>query len=149
MLYEAITQTIKDKSIEPQKLKKSIGIHIRRTDNFWSIEHSPTELFIKMCHEEILRDPDIKFYLATDDKTVEHDFKQLFNDRICLYEKDEVVRSTKEGIFDAVVDLYNLSNCRIIYGTYKSSFSDIAARIGNTQKIVLTIENNRDNRQVL
>lgn len=116
----------------------TIGVHIRRTDNVWSIEKSPTQLFIEMMNKEIVQNFNVNFYLSTDDKDVENELKYLFKDRIITYEKAQINRDTQEGIKDAAIDLYNLSKCTKIYGSYMSSFSDVAAYISNIEKIIIT-----------
>ncbi len=58
--------------------KSTIGIHIRRTDNENAIRYSPTSLFIKRVQQEILIDPEVTFYLATDDPKEEDTFMSFF-----------------------------------------------------------------------
>ena len=60
----------------------------------------------------------------------------MFEGKIIVYKK-EMNRDTPNGIRDAVVDLYCLSKTKYIYGSYWSSFSDIAARIGEIRLITL------------
>lgn len=40
-------------------------------------------------------------------------------------------RQDENGIADAVVDLFILSRTQRLYGSYWSSFSEVAAQIGN------------------
>ncbi len=126
------TKTIRD-NIESNIVrfnKKTIGVHIRRTDHFGSILESPLESFIEVMRKDIAEDKDINYFLATDDKEVEIILKELFKDKIIIYEK-EYSRTSVKGIQDAVVDLYSLSATSKIYGSFFSSFSDVASRIGN------------------
>lgn len=122
-------------------LSSMIGVHIRRVDNEMSIRMSPTSLFIKKIEYELGRNPDATFYLATDDHQEEKKIKDIFGDRIIIYQKRSLDRNDPIAIFDAVIDLYNLAHCKKIYGSYYSSFSDIAAVWGNTPKEVLKIDN--------
>lgn len=117
-----------------------IGIHIRRTDNEMSKQFSPTSLFIDEIAKEIELDPDIKFYLATDDPKEEEIFKEKFGDKIIVYKKTSLDRNDPLAIRDAVIDLYNLSRCKKIYGSYYSSFSDVAAYWGGIEKKVLKLD---------
>ena len=75
--------------------------------------------------------------MSTDDKNTEAEFIQLFGDRIILHNKKDISRNSKEGMIDAAIDLYNLSICEKIYGSYRSSFSDMAAEIGGIEKVIL------------
>lgn len=117
-----------------------IGIHIRRSDNEESIRFSPTKLFISKIDEEIAADPTVRFYLATDDPIEEENFLSKYPDKITVYKKGSLDRNTPIAIRDAVIDLYNLAHCRKIYGSYWSSFSNVAALWGGIEKEVLKID---------
>jgi hypothetical protein len=107
----------------------TIGIHIRRGDNIQSIQQSPLHLFIEKIEEEIRTDHRANFFLATDDLATEQELKALFGNRISTNPK-VINRDTKQGIIDAVIDLYCLSRTSKLYGSYWSSYSEIAAKIG-------------------
>ena len=115
---------------------KIIGVHIRRTDNDISIEESPIYLFVERMKKDLIDDPDIHYFLATDDPRVEKELLELFSSRILLSKKD-YARDTREGIIGAMVDLYCLAATTKIYGSYWSSFSSLAARIGNVPLLVI------------
>lgn len=117
--------------------KGVIGIHIRRTDNMNAVKFSPTKLFLEKMNEEISLNPTIRFYLATDDPKEENIFLKEYGERIIIYQKHSLDRNNPIAIKDAVVDLYNLSRCRKIYGSYYSSFSDTAALWMGIEKIEL------------
>jgi hypothetical protein len=117
----------------------TIGIHIRRSDNKLSIEKSPINLFIDKLNYEIEKDKNVNFFLATDDISTEHELINIFGDKIISYKK-ELSRNSEKGIKDAVVDLYCLSQTKFIYGSYWSSYSEIASRIGNIELITLNKE---------
>lgn len=116
--------------------QNTIGIHIRRSDNSKSIQYSPTKLFIERLTNEVNKNNNVNFFLATDDHETETEMKQKFGHKIITYQK-ELNRNSKKGIIDAVVDLFCLSKTRYIYGSYWSSFSDIAARLGKIQNITI------------
>lgn len=107
-----------------------IGIHIRRTDNTQSITQSKDECFIKSLNQEINSNPDIHFYLATDDLSVKKHFTNIYGSRI-ITSNNEVCRNTIEGMKAAVKDLYCLSKTNKIIGSAYSSYSEIAAELGN------------------
>lgn len=111
-----------------------IGIHIRRTDNELSIKHSPTCMFVERMKSEIGNNPEIRFYLSTDDPCEEQCFLKIFGDRIIIHNKTSLNRNMPIAIVDACIDLYNLSQCSRIYGSYYSSFSDVAALWGGIKK---------------
>ena len=115
---------------------KIIGVHIRRTDNDKSVEESPIYLFVERMKKDLLADPDIHYFLATDDPSVEEELLKLFPSRI-LRSKKDFTRDTKQGIIGAMVDLYCLAATKKIYGSYWSSFSSLAAHIGNIPLLVI------------
>lgn len=120
--------------------KDTIGLHIRRTDNTKAIKYSPTHLFFEKVEEELSRNPQTKFYLATDDPQEESAFVEKFASKILIYNKHSLDRNNPLAIKDALIDLYNLSHCQKIYGSYWSSFSDTAALWSGIEKIELKEE---------
>ena len=105
-----------------------IGVHIRRTDNRFSISNSPTELFIEKMKEE----KDSSFYLASDLIQEKQNIISLFKDKIYCYDCI-IERGTVEGIKNAVIELFLLSKTKKIYGSCSSSFGEIAAKIGKIE----------------
>lgn len=116
--------------------KNTIGIHIRRTDNRKSIAYSPTELFEQAIEQEIESNPEVNFYLACDCAAAKRQLHNKYGDRI-ITNFDEGDRTTKEGMQQALVELYALSRTRKIYGSYWSSFSHTAAHIGGIEEITV------------
>jgi hypothetical protein len=106
-----------------------IGVHIRRTDNRQSLAHSPTTAFIELMQAEICTDNNTKFFVATDSQLEEEQLRQTFPDRIVTYQKQSLDRDDPAAIEDAVIDLYCLSKCRKLIGSYYSSFTDTAHQI--------------------
>lgn len=115
---------------------KTVGVHIRRTDHLQAILESPLDAFVKMMLLELTADSEISFYLASDDPEVETLLVNKFPGKIITYKK-KYSRTTVKGIQDAMVDLYSLSHTCKIYGSYFSSFSDLASRIGDIPLIVI------------
>ncbi|MFC0515732.1 hypothetical protein ACFFGT_16040 [Mucilaginibacter angelicae] len=115
---------------------KAVGVQIRRTDNTMAIAHSPLKLFIKRMQELIAADNDTCFFLATDDLGVEQELKTIFGARIISPPKD-LSRQTVTGIQAAVVDIFTLTGTSRILGSYWSSFSEVAAWMGNAELEVI------------
>ena len=108
---------------------QTFGFHIRRTDNVKSIKFSPDDLFINKAKVLIENDNKVKFFLATDDAEVRTKFRRLFGWH-CVT-RDVAERHSINGVEDAVVDMLLLSSCkRGVYGSYWSSFSEVAAEVG-------------------
>lgn len=87
--------------------------------------------------EELHNNSTVNFYLATDDKETQHQLLNRFRSKMIVYHK-VLDRNLEKGVIDAVVDMYCLSNTKYIYGSYWSSFSDIASRVGNIELKVLS-----------
>lgn len=129
--------TMSNEIINKLRTHRKIGIHIRRTDNIFSVKESPTGLFIEKIKEEIQSaDGDVSFYLASDSLEIKREFKQLFNDRIIM-SAHESSRDNKQGIIEAFVELITLSKTKKIYASYNSSFSELAHFLGNNDFEIL------------
>jgi hypothetical protein len=116
-----------------------IGMHIRSTDHVDSLKNSPIDLFEKKIEEELLIDPHTSFFLATDNEEYQNKIVQKFGSNKILFHRKEFRRDITEGIKDAVVDLFCLSKTSKIYGSYYSSFSEVAGRIGQIPVQVLRV----------
>lgn len=114
----------------------TVGIHIRRTDNEKSVHGSPVSAFCRRMEEEIRTNPDVRFFLATDDDALRRDLCADYPVHLLPRQERPVRRDTLEGVRDAVADLWCLAATRRIYGSYWSSFTDMAAEIG---RVPLTI----------
>jgi hypothetical protein len=106
--------------------ENTIGVHIRRGDSKLSILFSGTESFVRAMQREVQADPRVKFFLATDKSEEELEIRRLFPGRILSHLKRDLNRNSPAAARDAVVDLYCLSRCRKIIGSYYSSFSRVA-----------------------
>lgn len=115
----------------------SYGLHIRRADNAWAIEHSPIELFERQINEIIQNDMNAKFYLSTDDYKTAQYLVSKYKEYI-VYRPKELTRNTENGIREAVADMWILSQMDTIYGSYWSSFSEVASWINNKPYCCLT-----------
>lgn len=122
------------------KLKESFkpvmaGIHIRRGDNTNSIGKKTLEDFFKIIDLEIEKIPETYFYLSSDSLDVKRELSSRYGERIIL--NDAVLeRNSLLGMKHAVIDLFCLASTKKIIGSYYSSFSDIAAEIGNAELII-------------
>lgn len=120
--------------------KKIVGVHVRRTDHIESITNSPLELFIAKMQEELKTEPDTYFYLASDDKSVEEELRQVFGERILTFSDKSLKRDDEQGIKDAYVEMLCLSAGSKIYGSFNSTFSVMASKLGNIPLYVVRTE---------
>merc|ERR1712183_1082148 len=68
-----------------------------------------------------------KFFLATDDPQVERTLRHRYGEKLVVAPKRSLDRNAEEGIQDAFVDLLTLAGGTEIIGSFKSSFSSVAA----------------------
>ena len=118
----------------------TIGIHIRSTDHITSIKNSPFILFENKIHEELRSNPEANFFLATDNEEYQNRLVQKFGNDKILFHTKVFRRDVTEGITDAVVDMFCLSKTSKIYGSYYSSFSYVAGRIGRVPVHILSVD---------
>jgi hypothetical protein len=118
----------------------TIGVHIRATDHEISKKYSPLPVFIKKMEDEIDCNSQVTFFVATDDKEHQENLLKRFGSEKILFHDKVFGRNVSRGIKDAVVDLYCLSRTSKIFGSYFSSFSQIAGRLGNIPLEILKIE---------
>ncbi len=131
----------KVKSITSRFTEDTVGVHIRRTDNYKAIKNSPLELFIHVMRKEIELNHKTHFFVASDDESVKTRLLSLFGDRVILSSEHKADRSTKSGMVNALTDLYILSNTKKIFGSHWSSFSHTASHISGIKEIVVRKEN--------
>ncbi len=114
----------------------TIGIHIRRTDNFISIKESPTELFVEEIKKEIKRCEDANFYLASDSEEDKRILCSAFGNRIRTSDK-AADRNSVNGMQDALIEMYTLARTKKILGSAQSSYSETAAQLFGIDCVIL------------
>ncbi len=132
----------------------TIGLHIRRTDHQQAIDESPLELFIEAIDQEIKnyeiilsprgeleRGPLLTIYLATDDEGTKAALRKRYGNRLITSDA-EASRENTDGIRDALVEMFALSRTNHIYGSAGSTFSPIAACLGDVPITILQREGN-------
>ncbi|WP_321479832.1 hypothetical protein [uncultured Bacteroides sp.] len=112
-----------------KNFNKTYGLHIRRTDNKQSIKHSGIDKFENVI-QKLIREEDANFYLATDSNDVKIYLRKKFPNKIITYDA-LLQRNSSLGIKDAVVDLWVLSRTIKIYGSFYSSYSEVAAELSS------------------
>lgn len=117
--------------------ENSVGVHIRRTDHTWAIDSSKTNGFVTAIEQELAVKPDAKFYVATDDIKEENLLREKFSEHIVSNQNKSLSRNSVAGMQDALIDLICLASTTKIFGSYYSSFTDIAADWNGIEKIVI------------
>lgn len=113
-----------------------VSVQIRRTDNIWSIENSPLELFEQAIENEINKRGVDKIFLATDDEAIKARLIKKYDGHI-VTNLSPVRRDTLEGLIDAAAEFEIMAQSEIIYGSYSSSFSEVASIKGGNKLVVI------------
>lgn len=108
------------------------GVQVRRVDNGWTINASPTEAFHAEMDRIVSLDPAARFFVATDSPQEEALLRRRYVDRIITHPKI-LDRNQPQGAKDAVVDLFTLARTLRLLGSCSSSFTDAAAELGGME----------------
>jgi len=117
----------------PQITSHTVGVHIRQTDNRLSLEYSPLSAFEAAMQRDLDRDPEVEFYVATDNPTLLPVLSKQFP--IC-YSTTAPSRDSVRGMQEAVAELWTLMSCPRFHGSYWSSFSDTVVALSPNGDIV-------------
>lgn len=115
-----------------------VGIHINRYGGAASFHESPTELFIKRMQKMVEEDNTVQFFITTTSKDEKERLSTLFSTRIFIpYSTPD--SQTLRGAIQGLGELLALSYTRLILTTPGSSFSDVAAELGQIPIETLSI----------
>lgn len=115
-----------------------VGLHIRRTDHIQAIKSSPLSLFEDTINNILSSDPQRSFYLATDDNDTKEYLCGKFPGHIAFC-PETASRSSLQGMIDGAAEMFALSRCSSIIGSFNSSYSEAAATIGNIPLKIIKI----------
>ncbi|NJL14566.1 MAG: hypothetical protein HC913_17230 [Microscillaceae bacterium] len=111
-----------------------VGLHIRRGDHQQARQYSPLKGFIEKMAQEISQNPGVVFYLATDEAAIAQQLARQYKEQLITRFRIRPRHQTA-GIKEALIDLYCLAQAQRVYGSYFSSFSEMAARLGQIPEI--------------
>lgn len=86
---------------------------------------------------EIAADPEVRFFLATDEKKEEAILREHFGEKLLTNENRVIDRNSVQGMHDAMIDLFSLAATDKILGSYWSSFTDVAASMRGIPKVIV------------
>lgn len=119
------------------KFGNTFGLHIRRSDHEASKKYSTLDKFTNVIENALATDPEVTFFLSTDDSITKDNLLKKYGDKIICNEISSYDRNSPEAVVDAVIDLYCLSRTKKLYGSHHSSFSQVAAKIGGIEEITV------------
>lgn len=107
----------------------TVGCHIRRTDNVNAIKNSSLDLFEHKIESLFAANSKAKVFLCTDDSKVkDYLINKYSKERILVY-NSTLNRHSYIGIRDAVVELYLLASTHLIWGSFYSSYTEMASSL--------------------
>ena len=118
-----------------------IGLQIRQKDHWPGIRYSPVSLFLQAIDRHIAENSRSRFFLCSDSSFVRKYLKNRYRNKIFFYSNGEISRKTTRGIQAALVDLLTLSKTAVIYGSYFSSFGEVAHQIHRSPLRTLSLAN--------
>jgi hypothetical protein len=105
--------------------------------------------FIIQINNEINKDSNAKFFIATDLKFNYDKLINIYGDKIKYIKRDLYDRSLKQ-LYYAFADIYILSKCKKFYGSYWSSFTELVTYFqeeGTKKNNILSNEFNKNTRE--
>jgi len=129
----SIVQQMIDKETEDFD-EFTIGIHIRRTDHKTAINNSPLERFEAEIEKEISKNNRINFYLASDCAETKKHLTGKYG-KIIRTDFEPGDRTTLQGMYRGITELYTLSKTTKIYGSFGSSYSGTACKLAGVERI--------------
>ena len=112
----------------------TVGVHVRRTDNYMAIKSNPLEKFYELMDKELDINKNTRFYLATDSEEVKKLMYQRYGNSI-ITQRLSLTRNNSEGMKDAVIDLFCLGSTQKIIGCRNSTYSILASQLYNIELI--------------
>lgn len=108
--------------------REMVGVHIRQGDKNSGDRFN--FLYIRAMKYILKLDPNITFFLSTDNHEIESIFLKEFPNKIIFFEKKHLNRNY-EGQIEAIIDMWLLSYTKLILGGI-GTFSVCASKIRNT-----------------
>lgn len=96
---------------------------------YWR-ERSHYTVFMEEIDRLLDKEPDLTFFLATDNQETYDLFIRKYGNKISYVKRDVFDRSVAQQQF-ALIDMVLLSRTKYILGSYWSSFTELAQRLGN------------------
>jgi len=132
---EQITQRFTD---------QTFGVHIRGTDAETSKRYSSVAAFHREIEETIAAVPDATFFLASDEPAIKQRLIDKYPARMFFLNQTSYGRNSPKNIHNALVDLLCLASTRTVFGSYFSTFSQLAAHWNGIEESTVFNENALD-----
>ena len=114
--------------------ENTVGVHLRLGDKRANPvlrrrkAGAAVENFHPAMDELIASEPDVRFFVCSDDEDAKAKLRARYEDRVLAYPATLQTRDSTAGMRDALRDLYTLAKTRTILTDGDSSFGPVAAR---------------------
>jgi hypothetical protein len=119
--------------------QRTVGMHIRRTDNLGAMLRSPNQSYFKVGDR--LVESGYCIFLATDNQQTLQLLRDRYGEKLIHYPKNSVLErrwprsdSTTQEIIDDMVDLWLLASCEFVIGSQGSSYSRVAILLNGSPR---------------
>lgn len=133
--FTPIDKLMREILVMTGKFEKTVGLHIRRSDHGAAKAFSTTDKFRTIIGDTLKLNPSATIFISTDEKDILADLRSEFGDRIFANDFNSYNRADQQAIESAVIDLYCLAGTEKIFGSYFSSFSQVAADINKIPEV--------------
>ncbi len=114
---------------------RTVGVHLRRgdptrefVDEYMTVDD---QQFLTLMDAVLAAEPETHFFLATDHPPTEARWRERFGARL-LFRKKNSLQRDRSAMAEAMLDCLLLGRTAGVIGTHFSTFSEIAARLGDT-----------------
>lgn len=132
-MYNLLEPSVEVRNIQRSRMsgwgENVVGVHINRNTHGATYRECPTELIIDRMQEMIEQDASVQFFIATTSKDERERLATIFRKRIFAPYTTADPHSVR-GAIEGYGELLALSQSRLILSTKNSSFSAVAAEIG-------------------
>ena len=130
-----------------------IGLHIRRFTNHDVQDNNHSKMFnqfnCNLIHYYTIIDKlvkkNIKIYVSTNSNLCKKEVLDRYKQNVIFQNNDGFKRTFKNDVISSIIDFLCLSKCKMIIGTYYSSFSDEAAFINLIPKYCVSDKKEKNN----
>lgn len=111
----------------------TIGIHVRRTDHVLSREMSTKDKVMSFIDKILKSNVSAEFFVSSDSEEEKIMLAERYGQKIIVNNIESCDRTEVKANQFALLDLYCLSKTSKIYGSYFSTFSQVAADINKIE----------------
>lgn len=118
----------------------SVGFHLRGTDNWMALRHSPPRVFVRLGRELLASGAVPAIFVVADDEPTLVRLRREVGGLTINRPNVRHQRTDPEAIVDALADILTLARCVRVHGSAGSSFATAAQYFGQAAVLQLTAD---------